>query len=365
VGGENQVPANLQRGEKGAANAHCGIFQTLQFYLWSLMMIKSRILVLSLMFGMLLSACAGAAASNAPTPAVVSTQAATPAPTEAPTSTVPAGVTPVVPSTGVIDWMGHGFATVLVTQSITATTPITITSSPYKIEVPANAFSENVTFNLLQGDPGNYQSKVTSGETPILAFAFGVKNAQGQLVGKFDNPVKLTINDPRITANSKYYNLAPDGTLTPNSTGMQVKAGELSHPIAGTGVAWVITSPATSASAGAAQNATLQVANNPKLGKILVNRAGLTLYVFKNDSPGQSNCSGNCAQLWPPLTIANNAHPTAGEGVKGLLGIIQRSDGSYQVTYNGAPLYRYSGDNKPGQTNGQGLYNLWYVVPVG
>jgi predicted lipoprotein with Yx(FWY)xxD motif len=325
-------------------------------------MTKSKLLVLGIIFGMLLSACAGAATSTPPTPTVVSTQAATAAPTQTPAPTSATNITPVVPSTGTIDWMGHGFATVLATQTITATTPITITNSPYSIQVPANAFSENVTFSLLQGGAANYQSQLPSGETPILAFAFDVKNTQGQLIGKFDNPVMLTINDARITANSKYYNLAPDGTLTPNPTGMQVKAGELSHPIAGTGVAWVITSPA---SASTPQATTLQIANNPTLGKILVNSAGYTLYVFKNDSPGQSTCSGSCATLWPPLTIPKDAHPTAATGIKGLLGVIQRSDGSYQVTYNGAPLYTFSGDAKPGDTTGQGFKNLWYVVPVG
>jgi predicted lipoprotein with Yx(FWY)xxD motif len=329
------------------------------------MLIKSRILVFGLIFGMLLSACAGVATSNATPPSVVSTQAATAVPTETPAPTSATNITPVVPSTGTIDWIGHGFATVLVTQTITATTPITITSSPYSIQMPANTFSENVTFSLLQGEAANYQSQVPSGETPILAFAFDVKNTQGQLIGKFDNPVMLIIHDARISANSKYYNLAPDGTLMPNPTGMQVMAGELSHPIAGTGVAWVITSPASAASASAAQNTTLQVASNPKLGKILVNNAGFTLYVFKNDSPGQSTCSNGCAKLWPPLTISKDAHPTAGTGVKGLLGVIQRSDGSYQVTYNGAPLYLYAGDTKAGEANGQGLKNLWFVVPVG
>jgi predicted lipoprotein with Yx(FWY)xxD motif len=328
-------------------------------------MMKSKFLVLSIIFGMLLSACAGAAASTATIPTVVSTQAATAAPTEAPTPTSAPNLTPVVPSTGTIDWMGHGFATVLATQTITATTSITITSSPYSIQVPANAFSENVTFSLLQGEAANYQSQLPSGETPILAFAFDVKNSQGQLIGKFDNPVMLSIHDTRITADSKYYNLAPDGALTPNLTGMQVKSGVLSHPIGGTGVAWVITSPASSTSASTTQTTTLQVANNSKLGKILVNSAGFTLYVFKNDSPGQSNCSGSCATLWPPLTISKDAHPTAAAGIKGLLGVIQRSDGSYQVTYNGAPLYSFSGDTKPGDTTGQGFKNLWYVVPVG
>jgi predicted lipoprotein with Yx(FWY)xxD motif len=329
------------------------------------MMTKPRFLVFGLIFGILLSACAGAAASNATPSTAVNTPAVTSAPTEAPAPTSPAGVTPVVPSTGVIDWMGHGFNKLLVTQTITATTPITITSSPYSILVPANAFSQKVTFALLQGDPANYQSQVPSGETPILAFAFSVKNTQGQLIGKFDNPVMLTIHDANISADSKYYNVAPDGTLTPNPTGMQVQAGQLSHPIAGTGVAWVITSPSASASASAAQRTTLQVANNPTLGKILVNSAGFTLYIFKNDSPGESNCSGSCAKLWPPLTISKEARPTAGTGVKGLLGLIQRADGSYQVTYNGAPLYLYAGDTKAGQTNGQGLKNLWFVVPVG
>lgn len=330
-------------------------------------MIKSRFLVFSVLFAMLLSACAGTASQNAYAPAVASTQTAAPTSTEAPTAspvpTTPAGVTPIVPSTGMIDWKGHGFSTTLVTQTITATTPITITHGPYNIQVPANAFSENVTFSLLQGNPANYQGLVPSSETPILAFALEVKNAQGQLIGKFDNPVKLTVTDARITANSKYYNVATDGTLTPNPTGMQVRIGELSHPIGGTGVAWVITSP--TASTSTSQGATVQVANNPSLGKILVNSAGDTLYVFKNDSPGQSTCAGSCAKLWPPLTIPKNAHPTAGTGVKGLLNVIQRSDGSYQVTYNGAPLYLFTGDTQPGQTNGQGYLNLWYVVPVG
>ncbi len=331
-------------------------------------MFKSRFLVISVILGMLLSACAGTVTSYTPSPVVASIQSATTAPTEALTLssnkslTSSAAVTPLVPSTGVIDWMGHEFETVLVTQTITATTPITITSNSYSIQVPAKAFSENVTFRLLRGDPANFQSKVPSGQTPILAFAFGVKNARGQLIGKFNNPVVLTIHDARITPGSKYYNVAPDGSLTPNPTGMQVKAGELSHPIAGTGVAWVVTSPS---SANAAQGLTLQVATNPTLGKILVNNTGRTLYAFKNDSPGQSNCMGVCATIWPPLTIPRNAKPTVGTGGGGLLGVLQRADGSYQVTYNGAPLYLYSGDPKAGQANGQGFNNLWFVVPAG
>lgn len=330
-------------------------------------MIKSRFLVFSVLFAMLLSACAGASSQNTYTPAVASTQTAATTSTEAPTATpvltTPAGVTPIVPSTGLTDWKGHGFATTLVTQTITATASTTIKSGPYNIQVPANAFSENVTLSLLQGNPANYQGLVPSSEMPILAFALEVKNAQGQLIGKFAKPVSLTVTDAGITANSKYYNVAPDGTLTPNPTGLQVRIGELSHPIGGTGVAWVITSPTGSASTS--QGATVQVANNPSLGKILVNSAGDTLYVFKNDSPGQSTCTGSCAKLWPPLTIPKDVHPTAGTGVKGLLNVIQRSDGSYQVTYNGSPLYLFSGDTQPGQTNGQGYLNLWYVVPVG
>lgn len=97
------------------------------------------------------------------------------------------------------------------------------------------------------------------------------------------------------------------------------------------------------------------------LGHILVNAEGLTLYAFTQDSADQSACTGGCPDIWPPLTVEEQ--PVAGEGVNSdLLGTLTRGDGSAQVTYDGHPLYTYSEDTGPGDTNGQGFGGSWYVV---
>jgi predicted lipoprotein with Yx(FWY)xxD motif len=115
----------------------------------------------------------------------------------------------------------------------------------------------------------------------------------------------------------------------------------------------------------ASPGAAVQVAADAKLGNILTDSSGMTLYVFKNDTPGASNCTGTCAQNWPPLTIAPGALPSAGTGVTGKLAVIPRSDGTYQVTYNDMPLYHFQGDKQPGDTTGQGKANgLWSVVTL-
>jgi predicted lipoprotein with Yx(FWY)xxD motif len=109
----------------------------------------------------------------------------------------------------------------------------------------------------------------------------------------------------------------------------------------------------------------VQEAANATLGNILTDSAGMTLYVFNHDTPGASNCTGTCAQNWPPLTVPADAMPTAGTGITGQLSVIPRSDGTYQVTYNDMPLYRFIGDKQPGDTNGQGLLNgAWTVALV-
>jgi predicted lipoprotein with Yx(FWY)xxD motif len=98
------------------------------------------------------------------------------------------------------------------------------------------------------------------------------------------------------------------------------------------------------------------------LGKLLVDGKGMTLYIFKNDKPGQSVCGDTCAQNWPPLTVAQGSQPQPGDGVTGKLGTILRQDGTFQVTANDMPLYRFAKDTKPGDTTGQGVGNNWYVV---
>ena len=89
------------------------------------------------------------------------------------------------------------------------------------------------------------------------------------------------------------------------------------------------------------------------LGQILVGGSGKSLYLFEADTGTQSTCSGACAQAWPPLTT-RAAPSVAGTASPALLGTTSRSDGTKQVTYNGHPLYYFVGDNKPGDTNGEG-----------
>jgi predicted lipoprotein with Yx(FWY)xxD motif len=115
--------------------------------------------------------------------------------------------------------------------------------------------------------------------------------------------------------------------------------------------------------APAANSATVNVANG-SLGKILVDSQGRTLYVFQRDSGTKSMCTGACASNWPPLQ-ANGKPTVAGGAMPSLVGTTKRSDGTTQVTYNGHPVYRYAGDQKPGDTNGQGqnaFGGLWYAL---
>jgi predicted lipoprotein with Yx(FWY)xxD motif len=101
-----------------------------------------------------------------------------------------------------------------------------------------------------------------------------------------------------------------------------------------------------------------------KLGEILVNSKGHTLYMFAKDKNGKSSCSGSCAKFWPPYLQHGRA--TAGSGVKAsLLGTTRRSNGSMQVTYKKHPLYGFALDKKAGQTNGEGnvaFGGKWYAV---
>lgn len=104
----------------------------------------------------------------------------------------------------------------------------------------------------------------------------------------------------------------------------------------------------------------VKVSSNATLGKFLVDEDGMTLYLFTNDTPGVSNCTGNCLTAWPPLLTVGS--PRADDGVTGKLGTITRPDGALQVTYNDMPLYYYISDVNPGDTVGQGVGGVWFVV---
>jgi predicted lipoprotein with Yx(FWY)xxD motif len=108
--------------------------------------------------------------------------------------------------------------------------------------------------------------------------------------------------------------------------------------------------------------ATIEAASTD-LGEILVDPEGNTLYMFVPDQQknGKPTCYDDCASAWPPLEASGE--PTAGDGAdQSLLDTARRTDGTSQVTYGGLPLYLFSGDEAAGDTNGQGLDKVWWVV---
>jgi predicted lipoprotein with Yx(FWY)xxD motif len=115
--------------------------------------------------------------------------------------------------------------------------------------------------------------------------------------------------------------------------------------------------------AGETHGAQVHIAKT-RLGRILVDSRGITLYDFVKDKGKTSVCYGACAALWPPLIT--HGKPVAGHGAKrSLLGTTKRKDGKLEVTYGGHPLYYFVSDRKPGQTTGQGVNQFggpWWVL---
>lgn len=98
-----------------------------------------------------------------------------------------------------------------------------------------------------------------------------------------------------------------------------------------------------------------------RLGRILVDGEGRTLYLYMKDRGTRSACSRRCAQVWPPATVSGA--PTAGPGVAAAKLTTTRGAGNErQLVYNGHPLYRLTADIRPGQINGEGFLGTWYVI---
>jgi len=119
----------------------------------------------------------------------------------------------------------------------------------------------------------------------------------------------------------------------------------------------------------AANGAQVKVTKNGKLGQILVDGAGRSLYLFEKDKGSTSSCYSDCAKVWPPFTSSGAATGGAG-ATSSLLGSTSRTDGTKQVTYHGHPLYYYvSDEHTSGSATGEGLNQFgaeWYVLsPAG
>lgn len=118
----------------------------------------------------------------------------------------------------------------------------------------------------------------------------------------------------------------------------------------------------------AASARTVVKTRHNSLGTYLVDAKGNTLYRFMKDTTRKSRCNGSCAQFWPPL-IKHGKLVAGGHAKASKLSTSKRRDGSRQVVYAGHPLYRFSLDNGPGDTNGEGIDEFggrwWLVSPAG
>lgn len=114
------------------------------------------------------------------------------------------------------------------------------------------------------------------------------------------------------------------------------------------------------AGVASADHHAVKVSEDAKLGKHLVDAKGMTLYLFKKDSPGKSACAGPCVEKWP-LYYREAVAATSGLKAEDF-GTITREDGKKQTAYKGMPLYYFISDKKAGDVTGQGVGGVWYVV---
>jgi predicted lipoprotein with Yx(FWY)xxD motif len=122
----------------------------------------------------------------------------------------------------------------------------------------------------------------------------------------------------------------------------------------------------TSQSAAPKTSSAALMTSDSDLGQIVVDGKGMTVYMFDQDTQnsGTSTCEGQCAANWPAVTTDSTTPKV--EGVTGTVATIKGTDGSTQVTLNGWPLYHYAGDSAAGDTNGQGVNSVWWVLdPAG
>jgi predicted lipoprotein with Yx(FWY)xxD motif len=107
---------------------------------------------------------------------------------------------------------------------------------------------------------------------------------------------------------------------------------------------------------------TVKLKVKPRVGSYLTDAKGMSLYTFKKDAPGKSACAGDCLAKWPVFytkTVFVSKKLDTRD-----FAVITRGDGIKQTTYKGRPLYYFAGDNVAGDTNGEGINNLWYVIYI-
>jgi len=121
------------------------------------------------------------------------------------------------------------------------------------------------------------------------------------------------------------------------------------------------TTPTTAPTSSTPIMKTTSATVNGNSETILTNAQGMTLYYFVPDTATKAACTGTCAGIWPPLLFAGTSSPASATPLPGTLSVVTDANGQ-QVEYNGHPLYTYSKDTAPGQTNGEGFKGKWFVA---
>ena len=148
---------------------------------------------------------------------------------------------------------------------------------------------------------------------------------------------------------------SPSGAASPSAAPPSVAPSE-----APASEAPASEAPASEAPSAAAAEIALA---DSSLGQIIVDGAGMTLYMFQPDEAGTPTCYDDCATAWPPLLADDAASVTAGTGLDASkITVVDRTDGGKQVKYGNWPLYYFANDAAAGDVNGQGLNEVWYVV---
>ena len=148
---------------------------------------------------------------------------------------------------------------------------------------------------------------------------------------------------------------SPSAAASPSAATVEPSATDSPSPSASDEA-----TPSASASGGDDDETTVMVAESD-LGEILVDGEGRTLYLFTPDEAGEPTCYEACAQAWPPLLVDGEVE--VGEGLDDDdFSTAERTDGGQQVKVGDWPLYYFANDEQPGDTNGQGLNDVWFVV---
>jgi predicted lipoprotein with Yx(FWY)xxD motif len=119
-------------------------------------------------------------------------------------------------------------------------------------------------------------------------------------------------------------------------------------------------------------NEQVSVSDVDGVGDVLVDAKGDALYMSEQEAGGMVLCTDGCTAFWEPLTVSGTGSPTGASSVAGTLGTVERPDGSRQITFDGAPLYRFTEDSGPGVVSGDGFADsfdgrqfTWHVARPG